>query len=617
MSDIWELLKNEKVEWKELGEVCEFINGFAFKQGDFVDEGTPIIKIGDISKGKIVYDNVKYINENNYILDKVEIKYGDIVIAMSGATTGKIGYNYSEKKAYINQRVGKFIVKSKLLNNKFLYYFLVKNEKNFYRLASGSGSQPNLNKEEILKIKIPIPSLETQKKIVEILDNFTKYITELQDELQARNKQYQYYRDMLLSEEYLNKLSQKLDIHPNQEYKLRYTTLGEIGQFTRGNGLQKSDFREKGRPVIHYGQIYTKYGFETNITYSFTDEEIFNKLRKARPKDILIATTSENIEDVGKCVVWNGEEEIGFSGDMYSYSTLENSKYIAYFFQIVNFQKQKERVLSGTKVIRLHSDNMEKIKIVLPPLKIQNKVVEILDRFQNLLSETNGLLPKEIEQRQKQYEYYREKLLTFGMNLANTHTIDSLYFTILEEAAAIVGVILYGVEWKKLDEVMVIKNGKDWKSLNKGNIPVYGSGGEMGIFVDQYSYNKSTVLIPRKGSIENIFYVEKPFWNVDTIFYTEINEKKIIPKYFYYYISKYELVKLSEASTRPSLTQEKLNKIQIPLPSLQVQEYIVSKLDKFDTLINDISQGLPREIELRQKQYEYYREKLLSFSKEE
>lgn len=415
MNFIDELLKDEKVEWKKLGEVCEFKNGFAFKSNLFSKKGTPIIRITNISNGKIIFDNLKYFKLENYEIDLSSYKVfpNDILIAMSGATTGKIGYNYTSNIGYLNQRVGKFIPNSKFLNNRFLYHFLLSHENIIYNLANGTGAQPNLSTSQIKSLEIPIPSLETQEKIVKILDNFTKYVTELQAELQARNKQYNYYRDMLLSEDYLNKISEKLDSLNNENDVLRLTTLGEIGKFTRGNGLQKKDFREKGKPVIHYGQIYTQYGFSTENTISFTEEDIFSKLRKAKPNDILIATTSENIEDVAKSTVWLGNEEVRFSGDMYSYSTNENSKYIAYYFQTAEFQKQKERKVTGTKLIRIHGEDMEKFKISLPPIEIQNKIVKILDRFQELLSDTKGLLPLEIEQRRKQYEYYREKLLTF------------------------------------------------------------------------------------------------------------------------------------------------------------------------------------------------------------
>ena len=122
-----------------------------------------------------------------------------------------------------------------------------------------------------------------------------------------------------------------------------------------------------------------------------------------------------------------------------------------------------------------------------------------------------------------------------------------------------------GVEYKGLGDVAVIKNGKDWKKLGNGNVPVYGTGGVMG-YVNKFVYNKPTVLIPRKGSIENIFYLEVPFWNVDTIYYTEINIDVLIPKFFYYFLKTVDLKKLDTGSGRPSLTQAILNKILIPIP---------------------------------------------------
>ena len=166
---------------------------------------------------------------------------------------------------------------------------------------------------------------------------------------------------------------------------------------------------------------------------------------------------------------------------------------------------------------------------------------------------------------------------------------------------------------KKLIDVVKIKNGKDWKHLGEGDIPIYGSGGIMG-YVDTYSYDKPTVLIPRKGSITNIFYLEEPFWNVDTIYYTEINTTQILPKYFFHFMKTVDLAKLDTGSGRPSLTQAILNEIPIFVPSIEEQQRIVSILDKFETLTNSITEGLPLAIEQNQKRYEYYRELLLNFS---
>lgn len=171
------------------------------------------------------------------------------------------------------------------------------------------------------------------------------------------------------------------------------------------------------------------------------------------------------------------------------------------------------------------------------------------------------------------------------------------------------------VTWLTLDKIAKVKHGKDWKKLGTGDVPVYGSGGIMG-YVDEYSYNKPAVLIPRKGSITNVFYVEKPFWNVDTIYYTEINANIVLPKYLYYFIKTIDLMALDTGSGRPSLTQAILNRIQIPIPcpenperSLQIQAEIVRILDAFTSLTAELT----AELTARKKQYNYYRDKLLSF----
>jgi type I restriction enzyme S subunit len=162
------------------------------------------------------------------------------------------------------------------------------------------------------------------------------------------------------------------------------------------------------------------------------------------------------------------------------------------------------------------------------------------------------------------------------------------------------------VEWQPLEQVAKIKHGKDWKGLGVGDIPVYGSGGVMG-YVDTYSYNKPTVLIPRKGTITNIFYIESPFWNVDTIYYTEIDNTKAIPKFFYYYMKTINLLALDAGTGRPSLTQAILNKIEIPIPPLNIQAEIVRILDAFTALTAELT----AELTGRKKQYNYYRDQLI------
>ena len=175
------------------------------------------------------------------------------------------------------------------------------------------------------------------------------------------------------------------------------------------------------------------------------------------------------------------------------------------------------------------------------------------------------------------------------------------------------------VRWKPLELVAKIKHGKDWKKLNSGDIPVYGSGGIME-YVDTYSYDKPTVLIPRKGSITNIFYLDTPFWNVDTIFYTEIDTTKVVPKYLYYFIKTIDLMRLDTGSGRPSLTQAILNKLEMPIPcpddpesSLQIQAEIVRILDAFTELTAELN----AELITRKQQYAYYSEQLFTFEEGE
>jgi type I restriction enzyme S subunit len=195
---------------------------------------------------------------------------------------------------------------------------------------------------------------------------------------------------------------------------VEYKTLGDIGTFERGKGLQKKDFVEDGEVgCIHYGQIYTYYGLFANTTKSRVTKSLAKKCTLAHTGDIVIATTSENLEDVGKAVAWEGSEDIAISGDALVYRHKQNQRYIVYFLRSSLFARQKKTLAFGAKVIRLKPDNFEKVVIPLPPLPVQQKIVEILDKFTALEAELEADLEAELEARRKQYEHYRDKLLTF------------------------------------------------------------------------------------------------------------------------------------------------------------------------------------------------------------
>ncbi len=265
-----------------------------------------------------------------------------------------------------------------------------------------------------------------------------------------------------------------------------------------------------------------------------------------------------------------------------------NIKYIFYILQSKSMFEYIEKFNKTSAQPNLNLKQVSDFSIPIPcpdnpkkSLEIQAEIVRILDAMTAHTAE----LTAELTARKKQYDYYRDKLLSF------------------EEGE---------VEWSALGEVARIKNGKDHKSLSEGSIPVYGSGGIMR-YVNKYAYDQPSVLIPRKGSLGNLFYIDKPFWNVDTIFYTEVNDSIIKPKFLYYFLTTAKLGEMNQAGGVPSQTQSVLNKLMIPVPSLEVQSRIVAILDKFDALTSSLTEGLPREIELRQKQYAYYRDLLLSF----
>ena len=283
------------------------------------------------------------------------------------------------------------------VEKKYLFYFL-KSRQEMIQSLSTNAIPAHLPTDAIEKIKIPIPPLPIQQEIANILDKFTQLEAELEAELEARRAQYEYYRNDLLNFE---------------GKEVEWKTLGEIGKFIRGNGLQKKDFTESGIGCIHYGQIYTYYGTFTDKTKSYVSVDMAKKFKKAQKGDLIIATTSENVEDVCKTVVWLGNEEICISGETYIFKHNQNSKYLAYYLQTPMFFDYKKQNVTGTKVIRLHGDKLEKFSIPIPPLTEQERIVGILDKFDALVNDISTGLPAEIEARRKQYEYYRGKLLSF------------------------------------------------------------------------------------------------------------------------------------------------------------------------------------------------------------
>ena len=404
MSSLEKLLEGVEVEWKTLGEVGELVRGNGLPKSDFTDTGIPAIHYGQIYTyyGTFTTETKSFVSvETASKLKKVNT--GDVVITNTSENLEDVGKSlvYLGDEEAVTGGHATIFKPSKLITGKYLAYFtqteMFADQKRKY--AKGT-KVIDVSATDLGKIKIPIPPIEIQKEIVCILDTFTKLTAELTAELTARKKQYSYYREALLSFE---------------EGAVEYIPMGDeiIGKFIRGGGLQKKDFTEEGVGCIHYGQVYTYYGTYTNFTKTFVSKEFAKKARMAKYGNLIIATTSENDEDVCKAVAWLGEEEIAVSSDACFYSHNLNPKYVAYFFQTEQFQKQKRPFITGTKVRRVNADDLAKIKIPVPSPEEQERIVTILDKFDILTTSISEGLPKEIELRKKQYEYYRDLLLTF------------------------------------------------------------------------------------------------------------------------------------------------------------------------------------------------------------
>ncbi|WP_311207260.1 restriction endonuclease subunit S [Escherichia coli] len=383
------LLDGTEVEWKALGDVTSVLRGKRLTKNLLsAEEKFPVFHGG--------LEPLGYYNKSNRPANTV-------MIINVGASAGTVGYStvdfWSSDGCFCLEH-------NELLNNRFLYFALIGYQSLLKSKVRVAGI-PTLDAIVVNKLLIPIPcpenpekSLAIQSEIVRILDKFTALTAELTAELNMRKKQYNYYRDQLLSF--------------NTE-DVPHLPMGQkdIGEFIRGGTFQKKDFIDAGVGCIHYGQIYTYYGTYTEKTKTYISTALAKKCKKAQKGDLIIATTSENDEDVCKAVAWLGSEDIAVSSDACIYKHNLNPKYVSYFFQTEQFQNQKRQYITGAKVRRVNADNLSKILIPVPSMEIQERIVSILDKFDTLTNSITEGLPREIELRQKQYEYYRDLLFSF------------------------------------------------------------------------------------------------------------------------------------------------------------------------------------------------------------
>lgn len=404
ISEMIERMCPEGVKRVSFEECATYTRGITYnKKQESTNEALShkVLRANNITLGSncLNFDDIKLVTKDVSVKSNQWLVANDILIcAGSGSKehVGKVAFIDKE----INYTFGGFmaVIRSKANTlPRYLFHLLISSSfKEYLSVALNSTTINNLSLGVMAGFEIPLPPLPIQQEIVRILDSFTQLQSNLEAELAARQKQYEYYRNKLLTFE-------------EGDDSVEWKTLGEIGTILRGNGLQKSDFSEEGVGCIHYGQIYTRLGFSCDKTLTYVPEQLAKSLTKVEPGNLVIACTSENVEDVCKSVVWLGNEDIVTGGHACVFKHNENPKYIGYCFITNDFFNQKKKYAYGAKVIDIKTEKLAQIIIPIPSLQRQQEIVTTLDTFESLIAN----LKQEIEARKKQYEYYREQLLTF------------------------------------------------------------------------------------------------------------------------------------------------------------------------------------------------------------
>ena len=397
------LLDGEKVEWKTLGEVCDYIRGITYnKTAETTDScGWKVLRANNITleTRTLNFDEVKRVKSATRIRENQMLYRGDILICAGSGSKDHIG-----KTAYIDHNMdctfGGFmgvlrVTAENTVSSRFLFHYIGSSVFiNYLKTTLKSSTINNLNAGIINPFPIPIPPLRIQSRIVEILDKFTQLEAELEAELEARNKQYDFYRNRLL------------------DFALRYDLVGQVEWKTLG------EVAEYVRERIAVDQLCAQ-------TYVGVDNLLPNRAGKKdsnylptegnaiayQPNDILIGNIRPYLKKI-----WKADNEGGASGDVlvvriknslltpgYLYHLLADDRFFSYDMQHAK----------GAKMPRGNKEKILDYVLPLPPLSEQRRIVEILDRFDTLTNSISEGLPREIALRRKQYEYYRDALLRF------------------------------------------------------------------------------------------------------------------------------------------------------------------------------------------------------------
>ena len=381
---IWELCP-DGVEYKTIQETVGVNRGKRLTKRQLSDDGKYDVYHG--SKDSILG---KYTDYN---------APGNTVIIIN--TGGIGGVKFLDKPFWCSD--GSFwLGQSHYVNPKYLYYYLAGYEDFFYSQRR-VGGVPTIDRSVVEKFEIPIPPLEVQEEIVRILDHFTNLAAELQAELQARKEQYEYYRNKLLTFDKIGGGTQSVT----------WMKMSEIGTFIRGKRFVRTDIVSDGVPCIHYGDMYTYYGLYATQSKGRLRSELASKMRYAQKNDVVIVAAGENKEDIGIGLAWIGDEPAAVHDACFIFRSDLYPQYVSHYLRSDYYHKQIVKYVSEGKICSISAKGLGNAIIPVPPYEEQVRIATLLNNFDALVGDLTEGLPAEMAAVQEQYEYYRNKLLSF------------------------------------------------------------------------------------------------------------------------------------------------------------------------------------------------------------
>ncbi|MFV8352567.1 restriction endonuclease subunit S [Flavobacterium sp. XS2P14] len=354
----------------ELHKVCKIGNGFAFKSEDYLKAGIPLLRISNINNGVVNFKDDTICVAENYLETKKDfiVEKGDVVIALSGATTGKYGIYISNEPALLNQRIG--IIKSnvsKKLDSKYFYFYLNILKDEILRKAGGA-AQPNISTKEIGILEIPLPNLPTQQKIATILDKA--------DELRQYNKQLIEKYDALTQSLFLDMFGDPVNNEKGWEKK----KLGDLGVFKNGLNYSKSANGKKVK-ILGVGDFKDYWKISNYDNLSIIEIESFpSKDFLLEDGDLIFVRSNGNKDLVGRCLIaYPNGEKVTYSGFCIRFRKNNSHLNEMYLVQLMRNKLFKKYIFKngrGANIQNINQELLSNIEIQLPPLNLQNQFAE-------------------------------------------------------------------------------------------------------------------------------------------------------------------------------------------------------------------------------------------------